>query len=275
MIDRKGVPLNMARSGSSILTWRYSLPRTVKVAKRANRENPRINRRQERNLHILSSPDTERCKRVQPIPRSLAQETYLEALYDDTKYIVIATGPAGTGKSLLATQCAIKMLQEGSIKHIVITRPAVGVDQEEHGHLPGTIIEKLAPWVQPIIDIFREHYSVPAITKLIETGVVEFVPIAFVRGRTFKNTVVIFDEAQNSLPTAMKVVLTRIGEGTRIFITGDMEQHDRGRVMNGLRDFINRLKDTSTTHIIHCEFSMKDIERHPCVAEVLELYAKV
>ena len=167
------------------------------------------------------------------------------------------------------------MLQEGSIKHIVITRPAVGVDEEEHGYLPGSIIEKVAPWVQPIIDIFKEHYSLPAITKLVETGVVEFVPIAFVRGRTFKNTVVIFDEAQNSLPTAMKVVLTRIGEGTRIFVTGDMDQHDRGRVMNGLRDFINRLNQASTCHIAHCEFGKKDIERHPCVAEVLDLYGEV
>jgi len=253
------------------------LPRTVKVAKRANRENPRIDRsnpRQERNLHILPPPHADRIKRVQPIPRSLAQENYLEALSDDSKYIVIATGPAGTGKSLLATQCAIKMLQEGSVERIVITRPAVGVDEEEHGYLPGTIIEKFAPWVQPIIDIFKEHYPLPVITKLIEAGVIEFVPIAFVRGRTFKNTVVIFDEAQNSLPTAMKVVLTRIGEGTRIFVTGDMEQHDRGHIMNGLRDFINRLKDASTCHIVHCEFGKQDIERHPCVVEVLDLYDK-
>jgi phosphate starvation-inducible PhoH-like protein len=214
----------------------------------------------------------ERYKRVEILPRNLAQETYIDALADDTNYIVIATGPAGTGKSLLCTLYAISQLQAGNIKRIVITRPAVGVDEEEHGFLPGTIIDKLMPWVQPILDVFKEHYSIPAITKMIESGVIEFIPIAFVRGRTFKDTIVIFDEAQNSLPTAMKAVLTRIGDGSRIFVTGDMDQHDRGHLMNGLRDFIDRLKRGGSRCIAHCEFDAGDIERHVCVTEVLRLY---
>jgi len=238
----------------------------TKLAKRANRQNPR----QERNIHILPPP--EKPNRVQLIPRNLAQEAYIEALSDKSKDIVIATGPAGTGKSLLCTLYAIRQLQEGAISRIVITRPALGVDEEEHGFLPGTIVDKLMPWVQPILDIFKDHYPLPVIIKMIENGVIEFVPIAFIRGRTFKNTIVIFDEAQNSLPTAMKAVLTRIGDASRIFVTGDMDQHDRGCMVNGLHDFIERFKRNNSRLIAHCEFTNFDIERHPCVAEVLKLY---
>jgi phosphate starvation-inducible PhoH-like protein len=241
-------------------------------AKRATRPNPREDRNQQQ--HSKQHPNDERYKvrPVEIIPRNISQENYLDALMDADKSIVIATGPAGTGKSLLATMYAIKLLQNGEIKKIVITRPAVGVDEEEHGFLPGTIVDKLMPWVQPILDVFKEHYSVPSITKMIEVGVLEFVPVAFVRGRTFKNTVVIFDEAQNSLPPAMKAVLTRIGDGSRIFVTGDMDQHDRGYAVNGLRDFIDRLDRRKSYRIAHCAFGHQDIERHPCVGDVLQLY---
>lgn len=259
------------------------MPRRLRNAKRANRPNPREDRnqlpdfikepRKQRENHQQESFDErQKTKRVELLPRNISQEKYVDCLCDTSNSIVIATGPAGTGKSMLATQYAIQQLQEGEIDRIVITRPAVGVDEEEHGFLPGTIIDKLMPWVQPIIDIFKEHYSLPTITKMIQNGVIEFVPVAFIRGRTFKHTIVIFDEAQNSLPTAMKAVLTRIGDGSRIFVTGDMDQHDRGYAVNGLRDFITRLKSARPHYIAHCEFTKMDIERHPCVAEVLDLY---
>lgn len=243
-------------------------------AKRASRPNPREDRNHGHSAQHNQQNHEEKfkAKRVEIIPRNISQEIYLDALTDETKSIVIATGPAGTGKSLLATLYAIKQLQDGQIKRIIITRPAVGVDEEEHGFLPGTIVDKLFPWVQPILDVFKEHYSLPAITKMIEQGVLEFVPVAFVRGRTFKDTIVIFDEAQNSLPPAMKAVLTRIGDGSRIFVTGDMEQHDRGHAINGLRDFIDRLGRLSSERIKHCAFYHGDIERHPCVGEVLRMY---
>ncbi len=217
-------------------------------------------------------PYPPKIKRVELLPRSLAQEDYVEALQDKTKHIVIATGCAGTGKTLLCTLYAIQQLQLGNIDHIVITRPAVGVDDEEHGFLPGDLTAKLMPWCLPIVDIFKDYYSLPAINRMIEHSTLEFLPVSFVRGRTFKNTIAIFDEAQNSLPTAMKALLTRIGENSRILVTGDMEQSDRGRVKNGLEDFIDRLKATNSDMIAHCEFTYKDIERHPCVAEVLRLY---
>jgi phosphate starvation-inducible PhoH-like protein len=134
------------------------------------------------------------------------------------------------------------------------------------------LIEKLTPWVQPILDIFKQHYSLQMVTKMIETEVIEFVPVAFVRGRTFRNAIIIFDEAQNSLPTAMKAVLTRLGDGSRIFVTGDMDQHDRGYATNGLHDFIARLHASRSDSIAHCTFAIGDVERHPCVGEVLRLY---
>lgn len=253
------------------------MPRRIQNAKRASRPNPRMDRNLPDNhphfeRKYRDSIIEDRYKRVEMLPKNLAQENYIDALMDDSNHIVMATGPAGTGKSFLATLYAIAQLQAGNIRKIIIIRPAVGVDEEEHGFLPGSIVEKLAPWVQPILDVFKEHYTLPAITKMIETGVLEFVPVAFVRGRTFKDTIVIFDEAQNSLPTAMMAVLTRIGDGSRIFVTGDMEQHDRGRMVNGLRDFIDRLMRSGSQSIAHCEFHVGDIERHPCVAEVLRLY---
>jgi phosphate starvation-inducible PhoH-like protein len=239
-------------------------------AKRATRPNPREDRnqqpRQEQKFNIVP------IKKVTIVPKSVSQEIYLDALEDTDKSIVIATGPAGTGKTFLPTVFAIRELQKGDIDKIVVIRPAVSVDDEQHGYLPGNIVEKLTPWVAGILDVFKEHYPLPVIIKMIESGTIEFVPVAFVRGRTFKRSIVIFDEAQNSLPTAMKAVLTRIGDGSRIFVTGDMEQHDRGHAVNGLRDFIAKLRRTGSKTIAHCEFSVEDIERHPCVSEILRIY---
>ncbi len=255
-------------------SWKFSKGNRMRKSpsKRANKRNPREDRNLLENENRTREPIERKFKRVEMLPRNIAQENYIEQLMDNDKSIVIATGPAGTGKSLLCTLYAIRQLQEGNIDRIVITRPAVGVDEEEHGFLPGTIVDKLMPWVQPILDVFKEYYTLPTIIKMIEHGTIEFIPVAFVRGRTFHNTIVIFDEAQNSLPTAMKAVLTRIGDGSRIFVTGDMDQHDRGHMVNGLRDFINRLKRGNSRLIAHCEFTNFDIERHPCVAEVLRLY---
>lgn len=251
----------------------------IKPAKRARRANPREDRNMPNVLEFRRGKDFDdarpKGKHVTIVPRNIAQEDYLDALSDESKSIVLATGLAGTGKSLLCTLYAILQLQNETIDKIVITRPAVGVDSEEHGFLPGTLTEKLMPWVQPILDIFKQHYSLQALTRMIENEVIEFVPVAFVRGRTFRNTIVIFDEAQNSLPTAMKAVLTRIGEGSRIFVTGDMDQHDRGYATNGLRDFIDRLNAHQSKCIAHCTFGKGDVERHPCVAEVLRLYEDI
>ena len=246
------------------------MPRhNVKVAKRANRPNPRT----ERNLHILPNPDSERLKRVQLIPRNLSQEVYVEALADPTKYIVIAVGVAGTGKTVLATEYAIRAYQEGLYKKIIITRPAVSVD-ERLGFLPGNLLAKMEPWMIPIMDVFKTYYSVKAVHNMLLNEVIEIAPLGFMRGRTFKNAIVIADEMQNSTIAQTKMVLTRIGENSRIIMTGDLKQHDRGYETNGMGDFVTRLKQQPNDGIAIVEFSPRDVERHCIIEHILRLYGE-
>lgn len=212
-----------------------------------------------------------RNSQVVILPKNLTQEDYLTLLDDDTKNIVFATGPAGTGKTMLAVLAAIRALKNGDCEKIVVTRPAVSVD-EQHGFLPGTLIEKMAPWTRPIFDVFEEYYSPKDITAMIEDGVIEVAPLAYMRGRTFKNAYIIADEMQNATPNQMKMLLTRIGTQSRIIVTGDLAQHDRGFDNNGLKDFMSLIRKTDTARIGFVEFGKADIERHPAVSEVLAIY---
>lgn len=249
------------------------MAKQMRNAKRANRPNPR----EDRNVHYLNANNNNedsRRKKVQLLPRNLAQEDYIDLLEDASKSIVFATGPAGTGKTLLATLFAIKQLQAGAIKKIILTRPAVSVD-EQHGFLPGTLLEKMAPWVIPITDVFKEHYSVAHLEKMLADEVVEVAPLAYMRGRTLKNAIVIFDEAQNATPSQMKMVLTRLGENSRMIVTGDMAQHDRGFDDNGLKDFLRRVQLNGSRHIGVCHFEKGDVERHPAIEDVLSLYGEL
>ena len=212
-----------------------------------------------------------RVRKIEIIPRNTAQETFIEALDDETKRIVFAIGPAGTGKSYLSTLTAIKALKSGEYEKIIIVRPAVGAEGESHGFLPGTLNEKLGVWVQPIIDIFEEIYTLQEISKMIDDGIIELASLMYLRGRSFKNTIVILDEAQNSLPSQMKLLLTRLGENCRAFVTGDLDQTDHRRE-NGLIDFVKRLQSKKSSMIAITEFKHEHIERDPIVAEVLRIY---
>lgn len=215
----------------------------------------------------------ERAKQVEILPKNLRQEDYLALLEDPSKNIVFSIGPAGTGKTLLACLLAIRELKAGRMEKIVITRPAVSVD-EQHGFLPGTLIEKMAPWTRPIFDVFEEFWSPKIIENMIEENVIEVAPLAYMRGRTFKNSIILADEMQNATPSQMKMLLTRIGDNSRIVVTGDLAQHDRGFDENGLRDFVERLKKSNSKMIGVVEFEQKDVERHPVVAEVLKIYGE-
>ena len=212
-----------------------------------------------------------RNSRVVILPKNLTQEDYLALLDDDTKNIVFATGPAGTGKTMLGVLAAVRALKNGDCEKIVVTRPAVSVD-EQHGFLPGTLIEKMAPWTRPIFDVFEDYYTPKEITSMIEDGVIEVAPLAYMRGRTFKDAYIIADEMQNATPNQMKMLLTRIGANSRIIVTGDLAQHDRGYDNNGLKDFISLLKTSDTSRIGFVEFKKQDVERHPAVQEVLNIY---
>jgi phosphate starvation-inducible PhoH-like protein len=205
------------------------------------------------------------------MPRNLRQEDYLAHLENPKKDMVFALGPAGTGKTLIATLWAIKQLKSREIERIVITRPAVSVD-EQHGFLPGTLEQKMAPWTRPIMDVFREFWDLKQIESMLENEVIEIAPLAYMRGRTFKNCVIIGDELQNSTVSQMKMLLTRIGEGSKMVITGDLNQHDRGFEQNGLADFIKRLAEDPSSRMSLVEFERQHVERHPAVAEVLRIY---
>jgi len=209
-------------------------------------------------------------QRVSLYARSPNQQTYLQKLQDETKSIVLAIGPAGTGKTMLAVQNGIKQFQEGLVDKIIVTRPAVSVD-EDLGFLPGTLNEKMAPWTRPIFDVLGEYYQTKDIAKMLEEGVIEISPLAYMRGRTFKNAYIIADEMQNATINQMKMLLTRLGEGSKMVVTGDLAQADRVND-NGLVNFCSLLTSKTLKHIDIVQFDHKDIERHNAVKEVLSLY---
>jgi phosphate starvation-inducible protein PhoH len=209
-------------------------------------------------------------QRVSLHARSHNQQQYLDKLQNDQISIVLAIGPAGTGKTMLAVQHGIKLFQEGMVDKIVITRPAVSVD-EDLGFLPGTLNEKMAPWTRPIFDVFQEYYQTRDIAKMLDEGVIEISPLAYMRGRTFKNAYIIADECQNTTVNQMKMLLTRLGEHSKMVVTGDLAQADR-LADNGLIDFCNLLGSKPTRHINIVQFDHKDIERHDAVKEVLKIY---
>lgn len=240
-----------------------------KAHKRADRWSK--NSEQQQTQPIQLDAYRKRQKNVVILPRNIHQEDYIDLLDSPHKHIVFAIGPAGTGKTMLAVQMAIQELKQGNIDKIVVTRPAVSVD-EQHGFLPGTLVDKMAPWTRPIFDVFEEYWTPKQIASMIEDGVIEIAPLAYMRGRTFKNAWILADEMQNATPSQMKMLLTRIGEGSRIVVTGDLAQHDRGYEQNGLKDFIANLAKSPSQSIGLIQFEKQDVERHPAVSEVLKIY---
>ena len=208
---------------------------------------------------------------VQIVPRNLAQETYLELLKNPKKYIVFAIGPAGTGKTMLAVQWAIDQLKTGKMDKIIITRPAVSVD-EEHGFLPGDLNQKMEPWTRPLFDVLAEYYDRKEIARMLDEQIIEISPLAFMRGRTFKNSWIIADEMQNATPAQAKMLMTRIGTNSKIVITGDVEQADRSKGDNGLLDLCSRLERSSVEGIAVCKLEGRDVQRHHIIGPVLKLY---
>jgi phosphate starvation-inducible protein PhoH and related proteins len=215
-------------------------------------------------------------KTVHLIPKSLNQEHYIELLTNQTKHIVFATGPAGTGKTMLAMLAGIKAFKEGQVSKLILTRPAVGVDDEKHGFLPGNINAKMEPWTKPLFDVIQEYYSPKEVARMLEEQVIEISPLAFMRGRTFKGSWVVADEMQNATPGQIKMLLTRLGEGSKIVVTGDTRQADRSDSDNGLLDFkglVERYQQSK--YVAGVEFERKDIARHPAVKEILDIYGEI
>ena len=222
---------------------------------------------------------------------------------DSNSKLVFVTGPAGTGKTMLTCKKAFEKLNNNDVDKIVITRPLVTVD-EDLGFLPGGIDDKMDPWTKPIFDYMEEVYNQSEIDYLLKNKIVDICPLAFMRGRTFKNCFVIADEMQNSTNNQMKMLLTRIGDNSMFAITGDLNQNDVEH--NGLQDFITRHEqhvcdscendmyeiiddtehlgfiveyeesscDKELSNITHIQFSSCDIKRSQLVKEVLEIYGE-
>jgi len=245
------------------------------MSRKARKQNANKYRKQKGGdyLRVIQGGALQRTrqKEVKIVPRNFHQDDLLGLLEDKNINIVFATGPAGTGKTFISTLAGIRELKNNKIDKFVVTRPAVSVD-EQHGFLPGTLQEKMAPWTRPIMDCFEEYYSPDQIDFMLNDNKIEVAPLAYMRGRTFKNSYIIADEMQNATDNQMKMLLTRIGNNSKLIVTGDLAQHERGYESNGLKCFIERLTKLGSDRIKVVQFGHEDIERHPVVTEVLRLY---
>lgn len=209
-------------------------------------------------------------------PGTLNQQLYVDSLNNNKIKLLFGIGPAGTGKTMFACNHAILELKSEKIKKIIITRPVIPTEKDEDiGFLPGDMNKKMNPWLRPILDVFEDFYTKKDINLMIYDGVIEISPLAFMRGRTFKNAFVIADEMQNSSPNQMKMLTTRLGHDSRMVVTGDLQQSDK-YINNGLLDFykrynmINEIKEIEEIKMI--EFNNHDIKRSPVVSIILDIY---
>jgi phosphate starvation-inducible PhoH-like protein len=217
-------------------------------------------------------------------PKTKNQIKYVDQLSNENNTIIVALGPAGTGKTLFACSEAIKQLKFGMIDKIIITRPLVTVE-EDLGFLPGNINKKMDPWTRPIFDIFLEVFSQREIDVMLLNNIIEISPLAYMRGRTFKNAFIIADEMQNSSPNQMMMLTTRIGVNSKMVITGDLKQTDKGN-NSGLSDFVDRFElykkydinarkndsETENKNIEVIYLGKSDIERNPIVKKIIDIY---
>lgn len=207
-----------------------------------------------------------RRKRI--FARSPNQAHYMRTISE--KEMVFATGPAGTGKTYLAVCAAAAMLAAGRVDRIVLSRPAVEAG-ERLGFLPGDMREKVDPYMQPLYDALYDALPAEQVVKRLETGEIEVAPLAFMRGRTLSNAYVILDEAQNTTPVQMKMALTRIGENSRMVITGDLTQVDLpGGQRSGLADALETLAGVKGIEFVH--FTQADVVRHELVTRIIQAY---
>lgn len=226
---------------------------------------------------IISKFDYSQIKSRNPI-----QDKYIKFLEDPAKSIIVSSGPAGVAKTYLCNAIGIKKLLSGEVERLIITRPAVSVD-EEHGFLPGTLEDKMDPWMRPIYDVFYKFISPQQVKQMILKQQIEICPLAYMRGRTFDRAWICADEMQNSTIQQMLMLLTRTGIDSKLVITGDPFQHDRGYQKNGFSDFIQKFKLASTDMELSeeiesnfglIEFNETHVERSKSVKTILNIYKK-
>ena len=218
--------------------------------------------------NIRSIDQVIKTPRRSVIPRSKKQSEYLKALLNED--IVISLGPAGTGKSYLAVSAAVNMLMEKKVEKVILSRPAVEAG-ERLGFLPGDMKEKVDPYLRPLYDALYDLFGYEKVQRKIETGEIEIAPLAFMRGRTLKNSFAILDEAQNASLTQIKMFLTRIGENSKIVVNGDPSQVDLiNKNQSGLIQSTKILKNIKEIKCI--EFDHTDVVRHPLVSKIIQAY---
>ena len=220
-------------------------------------------------LHeIYRHPLVIKLKRQSVVPKTLNQKRYLEAI--DAHPITFGIGPAGTGKTYLAMAMALRELLEGRVEQIILTRPAVEAG-EALGFLPGELQEKILPYLTPLYDAMNDMIGKEQTIRLVERGIVEIAPLAYMRGRTLANAFVVLDEAQNTTHEQMMMFLTRIGDGSRMVVTGDITQTDLPRnKQSGLKEATHVLKDIDRISLFY--FDSQDVVRHPLVQDIINAY---
>lgn len=209
-----------------------------------------------------------RTRKKTIVPYSNRQADYIRMLYE--KEVGFALGPAGTGKTYMAVAAAVSMFVAGKVDRLILSRPAVEAG-EKLGYLPGDLKEKIDPYLRPLYDALHDMLPADKVIEYMQNGTIEIAPLAFMRGRTLSNAFVILDEAQNTTPMQMKMFLTRLGEGSRMVVTGDLSQTDLpNNVLSGLRDAVNRLEEVPGIGFMR--FSQADVVRHPLAAAIVGAY---
>ncbi|MFT4229155.1 MAG: PhoH family protein [Microbacterium sp.] len=201
-------------------------------------------------------------------PKTLGQKAYIDAIDDNT--IVFGIGPAGTGKTYLAMAKAVQALQRKEVERIILTRPAVEAG-ERLGFLPGTLTDKIDPYLRPLYDALNEMIDPEILPKLMTTGTIEVAPLAYMRGRTLNSSFVVLDEAQNTTPEQMKMFLTRLGFGTKMVVTGDITQVDLPGGSSGLRLVTRVLNGIDDIHF--ATLTSDDVVRHTLVGRIVDAYS--
>ena len=202
--------------------------------------------------------------------KTFGQKVYIDEIKKNT--VVFGVGPAGTGKTYLAVAMAVSALKNKEVEKIILTRPAVEAG-ERLGYLPGDLQSKVDPYLRPLYDALQEMLGLESYLRLLERGVIEIAPLAYMRGRTLNNSYVILDEAQNTTKEQMKMFLTRMGEGSRMIITGDVTQIDLpAENKSGLKHAVSILKNVEGIGIVN--LSYKDVVRHPLVMKIIKAYTK-
>jgi len=220
---------------------------------------------------IYRNPLVIKLKRQSVVPKTLNQKRYLQAI--DAHPITFGIGPAGTGKTFLAMAMALKELLEGRVERIILTRPAVEAG-EALGFLPGELQEKILPYLTPLYDAMNEMLGKEQTLQLVDRGIVEIAPLAYMRGRTLANAFVVLDEAQNTTHEQMMMFLTRLGDGSRMVVTGDITQIDLPRSkQSGLKEAARILKHIERIRLFY--FDGQDVVRHPLVQDIINAYARV